>query len=346
MNATGGHHHTAAARMRARTLGTTAGALAARLASAMAAVAVAAALALPAGALARPANALAGAAAVPAGPFAGAVALPEANATTSPDAAAPALASVTAEPVSPTPASPTTPGSPATPGSPGTPASPAAPHSPATPGADRRLSNERTFTTWAHPVEELPIYSSPSTSARRVARIHMYTEDGFPEVYLLLASHTAADGTAWVKLRVPERPNGHTGWVLREALGAFRVTHWQLVIDRHRRLLTAYYKGRRRFTAPVGVGKPSSPTPPGRFWIRERFRLTSRSSPYWPYALGTSDYSTLTDWPGGGVVGIHGDFGAPQLIPGDPSHGCVRMHDSDLAWLAPRLTLGTPVRIL
>jgi hypothetical protein len=330
-----------AARVRARAVRTTAAALATRLTAAVAVGASAAALA-------QPANALAGGAAVPTRPFAaaGAVALPEASATTSTDVAAPAFASVTAEPVSPTPASPITPGSPATPGSPGTPASPAAPHLPATPGPDKRLSNERTFTTWAHPVEELPIYSTPSTRARRVAHIHMYTEDGFPEVYLLLRSHTAADGTAWVKLRVPERPNGHSGWVLREALGAFHVTRWQLVVDRRRRLLTAYYNGHRRFVAPVGVGKPSSPTPPGRFWIRERFRLTSRSSPYWPYALGTSDYSTLTDWPGGGVVGIHGDFGAPQLIPGDPSHGCVRMHDSDLAWLAPRLTLGTPVRIL
>jgi len=45
-------------------------------------------------------------------------------------------------------------------------------------------------------------------------------------------------------------------------------------------------------------------------------------------------------------VGIHGDFGAPQLIPGDPSHGCVRMRAPDLAWLAPRVTLGTPVDIV
>jgi hypothetical protein len=77
--------------------------------------------------------------------------------------------------------------------------------------------------------------------------------------------------------------------------------------------------------------------------LRERLR---GSNPYWPYALGTSDYSTLTDWPAGGVVGVHGDFGEPALIPGDPSHGCVRMHDTDLAWLAPRLTLGTPVDII
>jgi hypothetical protein len=288
-------------------------------------VTAAVAAAVLAAALQQPAGALAAGALAAAGPFSGAgvESLPEASGTTSPvEAVSPA------EAISPVEAS-----------------APVAP-TPAPSASDRRLSDERTFTTWAHPAEELPAYSSPSVRARRVARLHMYTEDGFPEVYLLLRSHIAADGTEWVMLRVPGRPNGRTGWVLREAMGDFHVTHWRLVIDRRTRRLTAYYDGRRRFVAPVGVGKPSSPTPAGRFWIRERFRLTNRSSPYWPYALGTSDYSTLTDWPGGGVVGIHGDFGAPQLIPGDPSHGCVRMHDPDLAWLAPRLTLGTPVRIL
>jgi hypothetical protein len=59
-----------------------------------------------------------------------------------------------------------------------------------------------------------------------VAELHLLTEDGFPEVDLLLATHTDAQGREWVQLRVPQRPNGHTGWVLREVLGSFRVTHW------------------------------------------------------------------------------------------------------------------------
>jgi len=210
---------------------------------------------------------------------------------------------------------------------------------------DVQLSNERTLTTWAHPALPLPIYAHPESSSRRVSRIHMYTEDGFAEVYLLLVRHTDAQGRAWIKLRIPQRPNGLTGWVLSGALGTFQHTQWLVVINRRSRRLVAYFQGRKRFAAPVGVGKPSTPTPAGHFWIRERFRLSSRSNPYWPYALGTSAYSNLTDWPGGGVVGIHGDFGQPQLIPGDPSHGCVRMRDRDIAWLAPRLTLGTPVEI-
>jgi len=209
-----------------------------------------------------------------------------------------------------------------------------------------QLSNERTLTTWAHPLVAGPIYARPDRRSRRVDRVHMQTEDGFSEVYLLLVSRTDAHGGTWVELRIPGRPNGRTGWVPREVLAGFHPTSWLLVINRRERRVTAFVDGRMRFAAPVGVGKRSTPTPPGHFWIRERFKLTDRRSPYWPYALGTSDYSTLTEWPGGGVVGIHGPFGQPQLIPGDPSHGCVRMRAADIAWLAPRITLGTPVDII
>ncbi len=211
------------------------------------------------------------------------------------------------------------------------------------PGAE--LSNERTLTTWAHPLEPVPIYARPDTHARRLSHLHLETEDGFDEVYLLLASRVDMQGREWIRLRIPGRPNGRAGWVQRESLGAFHQTRWLVVIQLRARRLTAYFEGRRRYMAPVGVGKPSSPTPPGRFWIREVFRIKDRQNPYWPYALGTSDYSTLTDWPGGGVVGIHGDFGEPQLIPGAPSHGCIRMHAADIAWLARHVSVGTPVDI-
>jgi hypothetical protein len=209
----------------------------------------------------------------------------------------------------------------------------------------RTLSNERTSTTWAHPLEEAPIRARPATGSRPLARTRLATEDGFPEVYVALSSMTDTRGHEWIKVRIPGRPNGRTGWVPRAVLGEFRVTHWLVEIVRRSRRLLAFYNGKLQFSAPVGVGKPSTPTPAGHFYIREIFKL-SRGNSYWPYAIGTSDYSTLTDWPGGGIVGIHGDLGEPKLIPGDPSHGCVRMRDGDLARLAPRLTLGTPVHIV
>ncbi len=208
------------------------------------------------------------------------------------------------------------------------------------------LSNERTVTTWAHPESIGGIYAQPVNGAARIAEIHLFNADGFPEVYMLLISYVDGEGREWVRVRVPGRPNGRVGWMLRERLGSFRHTGWRIVVNRSQRRMRVYRAGRLLRVFPVGVGKLSTPTPVGHFWVDERFKLSNPSNPYWPYALGTSDYSTLPNWAGEGVVGIHGPFGEPQEIPGDPSHGCIRMLAPDIAWLGPRVTLGTPVDIV
>ncbi len=245
-----------------------------------------------------------------------------------------------------------TPGATPTPGEPSpTPttdvqaASPPAP-APMSAAPIKPLSNELTLTTWAHPELEGPIYAQPSFHSRRIATVHLLTEDGFAEVYPLLSVFVEAEGQEWLRLRIPGRPNGRIGWAPRELLGPFHHTRWRIVVDLSSRRMSVYYAGALRRVFPVGVGTPSTPTPPGHFWIRERFKLSNPGSPYWPYALGTSDYSTLSEWPGGGVIGIHGPYGEPQKIPGDPSHGCIRMLAPDIAWLASRVTLGTPVDVV
>lgn len=209
-----------------------------------------------------------------------------------------------------------------------------------------RLSDERTSTQWANPLYRALIYARPDGAAPRVGHLHLDTEDGFPEVYLLLQQHIDGHNQSWIKLRIPGRPNGRTGWVRRRALGPLELSRWLLVVNRRTERLTAYKDGRVQLVTPVGVGKPGTPTPAGHFWIRERFRVLDPSSPYWPDAMGTSDYSTLSEWPGGGVVGMHGAWDQPQLIPGRPSHGCIRLHNPNIAWLAPRVPVGTPLHVI
>jgi L,D-transpeptidase catalytic domain len=212
--------------------------------------------------------------------------------------------------------------------------------------ASEVLSNESTFTRWAYVARIVPIHAEPSVSSPEVTRLHWNTEDGFPEIYLLLRASWDAQGSEWVDLRIPGRPNGRTGWVPRTALGTFHLTHQLLVVNRARLRMSFYIDGRLRWSAPVGIGARSTPTPPGRFWIRERIKIDDPQSGYWPYAFGTSDYSTLTDWPGGGVVGIHGPYNEPQLIPGRISHGCIRLRVADDEWLAQHLGLGAPLHVL
>jgi lipoprotein-anchoring transpeptidase ErfK/SrfK len=104
-------------------------------------------------------------------------------------------------------------------------------------------------------------------------------------------------------------------------------------------------RGRRPvFQARIGIGKPAWPTPKGRFYIRNR--LTSYESRFYnPLAFGTSARSpTLTDWPDGGFIGIHGT-NQPELLPGRVSHGCIRMRNEDILQLGRRMPIGTPVTI-
>lgn len=207
-----------------------------------------------------------------------------------------------------------------------------------------RLSNEWTFTRWAHPVRTAPIRWLPTPHARRVARTHYLTEDGFPEVYPVLRSWRDPKWHTWLEVRIPMRPNGRSGWVRRSALGPYYRVRTVLVVARRQLRATLYRRGRPIWKAPVGIGKPSTPTPAGRFWIREKFRTSDPGGLYGPVAFGSSDYSVLSDWPGGGIIGIHGT-GEPSLIPGRPSHGCIRVRNRAVRRLWRLMPIGTPLLI-
>ena len=206
-----------------------------------------------------------------------------------------------------------------------------------------QLSDERTITRRARPVDLGRIYAQPSARARTRGRLHLETEDGVHEIYLVLRAKVDANGRTWLQIRLPRRPNGQTGWVKREMLGPLILRRTFLKVDRRRLRATLYRNGRRIWSSPVGVGTPSTPTPAGRFWVRERLRALG--GPYGPWAFGTAAYSRLSDWPGGGVIGIHGTD-EPQKIPGRPSHGCVRVPNHKIVQLKQLMPVGTPVRIV
>lgn len=84
-------------------------------------------------------------------------------------------------------------------------------------------------------------------------------------MYLLRRAHRDGHGREWIELRAPTQPNDTTGWVRRQDPGPFHLTHARLVVDRVRLRIYLYESGKRVWGAPVAVGKPSTPTPPGHF---------------------------------------------------------------------------------
>jgi lipoprotein-anchoring transpeptidase ErfK/SrfK len=206
------------------------------------------------------------------------------------------------------------------------------------------LSDGPELSRWAHVRRAVVARARPARAARPVARVRRRTPEGTVTALPVTGRRTAADGALWLRVTLPVLPNGTSGWVPRRALGAYEVSHHRLVVDLRRQRLTLLRRGRVVMRAPVGVGQPRWPTPRGTFLVRNRLQRY-RSPAYGPVAFGTSARSaTLTDWPAGGFVGIHGTD-RPQLLPGRVSHGCVRLRNPDILRLARLMPVGTPVEI-
>lgn len=207
-----------------------------------------------------------------------------------------------------------------------------------------QLSNETSETRVATPEALVRTRSRPDPDSPAGPRLRATTEHGAPEVYLALTETDGADGRRWVKIRIPRRPNGQTGWVPRDALGRYRVLNTALEVNRSTLRVTLFRSGRKVMQFPIGVGAKSTPTPGGHFWIREKLRY-KKDPMYGDRALGTSAYAPrLENWPLGGVIGMHGTS-YPELIPGRPSHGCIRIRNGDIARLFKAVPVGTPLRI-
>ena len=197
---------------------------------------------------------------------------------------------------------------------------------------------------WAPVLRPVEARVEPGTEHAAIARLSATTPEGTTNLVVVLERHEDASGRLWVKVRLPVLPNNTVGWIPRSALGGYGVVRTRLVIDQRGLRATLFRRGRAVFDAPVGVGKPSWPTPVGHFYVRNK--LTDFASPaYGPLAFGTSARSAvLTDWPAGGFVGIHGTD-RPELLPGRVSHGCVRMRNENIVQLGRLMPVGTPVVI-
>jgi lipoprotein-anchoring transpeptidase ErfK/SrfK len=141
---------------------------------------------------------------------------------------------------------------------------------------------------------------------------------------------------------VPGRPNGRTGWIPAEAAD-LRPVRELIHIDLSAQTLEFRSKGRLALKTRVAVGRPGMETPRGLFYVT--WKLVPRAPVLGKFAFETSAYSRLSEWPGGGIVGIHGTY-EPQLLGQAVSHGCVRVSNRDILRLRARVGLGTPIRIV
>ena len=191
-----------------------------------------------------------------------------------------------------------------------------------------------------------PAFAAPRKISRRLRLVSARRPITYEQTVLPVTGHAVdAHGTAWLRVRLPGRPNGALGWIQRAGTHR-RVTAVHLVVDISQRRVTVYRHGHeiRRFSGVVG--RPTTPTPLGEFFVEEAIALPA-SATGGPYALALSARSnTYREFEGGpGQVAIHGRAhlgGSPGTAV---SHGCVRLDAAAMGWLVIVVGPGVPVTI-
>ena len=187
------------------------------------------------------------------------------------------------------------------------------------------------------------VRAAPRRTSASIAKLGRWTPEGTTNLVLTLDGRRTKRGV-WIRVRLPILPANRTGWVQRKALSDWKEVRTRLVVDRRRLTATLFRRGKVVFRAPIGIGQSRWPTPRGEFFIRNQ--LYGFGNPvYGPIAFGTSARSpVLTDWPGGGFIGIHGT-NQPEILPGRVSHGCIRLKNPHILRLAKLMPVGTPLTV-
>ena len=169
---------------------------------------------------------------------------------------------------------------------------------------------------------------------------------GSPTPFLISEARRTAAGETWLKVLLPRRPNGSSGWVPRDQVRVRPVSH-EVVVDLSSRTASLLQDRRKVRSFRVGVGTSGTPTPTGRFYVTVKLRPPQISAAaYGAWALGLSGYSEVhqTFGTGDGQIALHGTY-KPWLLGQPVSNGCVRMDNDTISLLAETLPLGTPVTI-
>ena len=194
-------------------------------------------------------------------------------------------------------------------------------------------------------VASLAVHKTPNGGSPILARLSDFRPQDYRPRYVLAVNQKVGKKgkVEWYKITVPGRPNGRTGWV-PAAKVAIHPMPWQVVVYRGSRVIQLWKGEQLLYTNRVAVGAPGTETPLGLYYVTVRFKPIKQ--PFLgAFAFETSAYSKLSDWPGGGVVGIHG-WADPSVLGKAVSHGCIRVSNQTAVYLRDQIPLGTPIRVV
>ncbi len=176
-----------------------------------------------------------------------------------------------------------------------------------------------------------PIYDAPSGHAFAKLPAEQFGQTWLPVI---------DRRPGWVRVLLPSRPNGSTGW-LRASGVELRTSAYLVRVHLGSRTLDLTYDGRSVGSWPVAVGKPSTPTPTGRTFVLGS--VVDDAQSFSPVILPLGAHSDTLDTYGGGpgTVALHG-WPDASVFGTAVSHGCVRVPTDALDRLSD-VPLGTLV---
>lgn len=190
------------------------------------------------------------------------------------------------------------------------------------------------------------VVSAPDARPSRVSTVWASRPITGGQTVLPVVGHaTTTGGVPWLRVMVPGRPNGRKGWIKQRGT-VLTTTSWHVVVRTSRRRVLAYRQGRLVRSFAAVVGKPSTPTPHGHFFVEESVRMLPGSAGA-PFALALSARSNvLYEFEGGpGQIAIHGVANLGGTPGTAISYGCVRLATRHIRWLAARIAPGVPMTI-
>ncbi len=188
----------------------------------------------------------------------------------------------------------------------------------------------------------IPMFAAPDGPQSGTVPATWY---GYPTILPVID-----ESPGWVQVRLAQRPNQASAWVPMADVD-LTSTPYRIVIDVASDRLQVFRSGAQIMDFPAGVGTTDDPTVTGHYFMT--MQVPPPTSAYGPFVLVTSAHSdSITDWEGSGdaIIAIHGpiDAGADSEIGSTGakiSHGCVRLHDADLARLSV-IPAGTPIDVV
>jgi lipoprotein-anchoring transpeptidase ErfK/SrfK len=189
-------------------------------------------------------------------------------------------------------------------------------------------------------------YRAPEAGSPFVSRVTATRPITGERTALPVIGHSRGPGRIrWLQVMLPGRPDGSTGWIIQEDTREL-ITGWRILVDLTGRRVGVYREGRPVRTFLAVVGKPSTPTPTGQFFVEETVQMPAGQAGG-PFALALSARSNvLREFDGGpGQIGIHGRDDLGGTLGAAESHGCIRLATASIQWLAARVGPGTPVKI-